>query len=723
MDTAKRSISLQGSWLLVGFIIVGLLLRWTGLDLRPLHHDESIHVMFGRYFFDWPNDNYYKYNPEYHGPLLYNCLRFVYETFGDTENSARGLIAFLGSIFLIIPYLLRRYIDEAIVIALTAFVAISPTLVFWSRFVREDIFVLSGMMLMLWGILGARPTLKIFWVFLGIVFQYASKENSYVTLAMFWGFFLADWLWRKVFDARNEPFPLLFIAPIPFVLGLMGHVGLAKLGLISEPMPRFVVDAGAFFSALLIVLDCLRDRWKTIPDDGSFVAKMFKHIAFHRPQFFSSLVLAAFLFSFLFSAGFRYPEGILDGLYYKGITYWIEKHAVERIKGPFLFHVYQLTWYELFFMIGAVGQAIHFYRRQSKSIKIAAVISLVVAIICGVANRIPEGHPFVEPTFFLWKALKLKNWFDVFGAIILVAHGILLPLGHWQKKQWNLAAFGFFFSATLFTYSYLGEKVPWLSVYPMVGGIIYFAAYAQALLDSGELKWFSAPITLHRILSFTGWVLLGVSLVCIAEESARFATVYPGPFDFGKVLNPFQISLGLGLILLSLGWADRRFPMGVGFTGFSLLLTVFTIFTLRVAYISNFEFKYHELGYMSQVHTTMEAKELALKIRQEILSSPFDSKPSVLVEGDATWPMTWYFRDLSTYKFSATPEEKQKFTYIIQDEATPVPDGFEKATLKLRGWWVPEFRDMTIRRFLSVALNQRVWGGFGYSNVTVLKKR
>jgi hypothetical protein len=39
-------------------IVVGLILRWTLLDMRPYHHDESLHGMYGRYFYDFPNANF-----------------------------------------------------------------------------------------------------------------------------------------------------------------------------------------------------------------------------------------------------------------------------------------------------------------------------------------------------------------------------------------------------------------------------------------------------------------------------------------------------------------------------------------------------------------------------------------------------------------------------------------------------------------------------------------
>jgi hypothetical protein len=35
---------------------------------------------------------------------------------------------------------------------------------------------------------------------------------------------------------------------------------------------------------------------------------------------------------------------------------------------------------------------------------------------------------------------------------------------------------------------------------------------------------------------------------------------------------------------------------------------------------------------------------------------------------------------------------------------------------------VPEFSQMTLRRFLAMSFNLRTWGGNGFSNVTYLEK-
>jgi predicted membrane-bound mannosyltransferase len=153
-------------------IVVGLILRWTLLDMRPYHHDESLHGMYGRYFYDFPNANFYKYDPMLHGPMLYNSMRFIYAMFGDSLWAARTPVCLMGSLFMLVPYLYRKHLKSATTLILTGVIAFSPTMVYWSRFLREDYWVISGMLFVLFGFTLAPRAWKPFLVGLGITIQW-----------------------------------------------------------------------------------------------------------------------------------------------------------------------------------------------------------------------------------------------------------------------------------------------------------------------------------------------------------------------------------------------------------------------------------------------------------------------------------------------------------------------------------------------------------------------
>src|SRR5215475_6056597 len=65
--------------------LIAVVLRTYDLGIRPYHHDESIHAFFSwRILENGLGD--YKYDPVYHGPLLYYSSALMMWLFGDSED-------------------------------------------------------------------------------------------------------------------------------------------------------------------------------------------------------------------------------------------------------------------------------------------------------------------------------------------------------------------------------------------------------------------------------------------------------------------------------------------------------------------------------------------------------------------------------------------------------------------------------------------------------------
>ncbi|MEJ7712100.1 MAG: hypothetical protein WKF84_20130 [Pyrinomonadaceae bacterium] len=71
-------------------LIIGALLRLVMLHAPPFMHDEAIHAMFAYNF------ETYKYDPIYHGPLLYYLVAAVFAVVGDYDFTARLVPALMG---------------------------------------------------------------------------------------------------------------------------------------------------------------------------------------------------------------------------------------------------------------------------------------------------------------------------------------------------------------------------------------------------------------------------------------------------------------------------------------------------------------------------------------------------------------------------------------------------------------------------------------------------
>ncbi len=71
--------------------------------------------------------------------------------------------------------------------------------------------------------------------------------------------------------------------------------------------------------------------------------------------------------------------GFLDALYRESIKYWYEKHDIERIAGPFNFHLYQLSFYEGLFLLAFLLHLVHFYCTRGIKIFTAGFVLLITA--------------------------------------------------------------------------------------------------------------------------------------------------------------------------------------------------------------------------------------------------------------------------------------------------------------------------------------------------------
>jgi hypothetical protein len=156
-----------------------------------------------------------------------------------------------------------------------------------------------------------------------------------------------------------------------------------------------------------------------------------------------------------------------------------------------------------------------------------------------------------------------------------------------------------------------------------------------------------------------------------------------------------------------------------------VLVSLSFIYLVRIAAIVNFTNAGSEKEYISQVHTTHELKKVVNHIRWEIESQSRGYRPRVYIDGDAVWPVVWYLRDLPENKFGASATDRRDFKYQIvnADEADKVSDVYRKRQINLRGWWVPNFEEMTLKKCLWYAITHQPWSGTGFAYTTLLTRR
>jgi uncharacterized protein (TIGR03663 family) len=641
-------------------IILGLLLRWIGLETRPVHHDESLHLMYGSYYFRDPLSRFYQYDPKLHGPLIYQLLVVIYQLFGESVWSGRALIAILSSVFLFIPLLFRQHLSPLIVLGVTSYVALSPTIVYYSRFIREDFIVFAGFFVSLYGAVLAKPNFGIPLVFVGIALQFGMKENAFVHLAMLLGYILYDALWHLVKKSSGK---------------------------------------------------ALNDSEQT-----SLLTHIKRKFFSHWIEFLIGVFLCVALYCAIYSAGGLYGKGILDGLYRESLKYWWGQHHQERISGPFLFPQYFLAWYEPLFCLGVIASILYIIKNTIFLVRLfsVSVLALALFIWFGLSDE-----AVIQSS--IGRFFKFKDTRDAAGGLLLLVVAPLMTTAFLNRgeKHLALAAYGFF--ATLFTYSFLGEKVPWLTLYPLVTGLIYLSLLGEHLSSQPfwkTLKQYSSSIAL--LLTFAVIIIVGI----IGNEGTKAGAVSTAVSLF-RNLTFLGIS---GLVITS--FVSAFFPPNQKFSPIypSIIICGLLFFHLYLCLVINFSRSGESSELISQVHTTKEIDGIAYHVLNKAQNDVSGNNEYIQVYGEGTWPLVWYFRDAKNYRFiDSKPSFDSTFEYIFADETTELPTGvpYIKEIVPLRGWWVPVYADITPSRYLYYLITRRPWFGnpTGAQNISIFRRK
>ncbi len=195
-------------------------LRTVRLAQRPMHTDEAVHaVKFGALL----EEDRYAYDPfEYHGPTLnYFTLPFA-QLFGRhqftqiTEFTLRLVPAVFGVLLLAAFLLIRREMGNAALLMACLFTAISPAMVFYSRYYIQEMLLVcfsfaagaAG-----WRFLtsGRRTLAVLTGLFLGLM--HATKETAIISAAaMLVSFLLCFWRNCKNFKPMSLKMVVLIFA-------------------------------------------------------------------------------------------------------------------------------------------------------------------------------------------------------------------------------------------------------------------------------------------------------------------------------------------------------------------------------------------------------------------------------------------------------------------------------------------------------------------------------
>ena len=172
-------------WVFLAIIAVAAGMRLWELNGRTMHYDEAIHLHFA---WKLAQGVEFVHSPWMHGPLQIELVAALIKFVGDTDFLARLPYALFGVALVAMPYFLREQLGSKGAVCAAIILAMSPTLLYFSRFGRNDILMAVWALLLLIGLWRYTATSRsryLYWSALVVALMLASKETSYFIILFF----------------------------------------------------------------------------------------------------------------------------------------------------------------------------------------------------------------------------------------------------------------------------------------------------------------------------------------------------------------------------------------------------------------------------------------------------------------------------------------------------------------------------------------------------------
>ena len=215
LDTIALS-NVKISWVVIIFGIILLLAvisRFYDLGARVISHDETSHVYYAWRLFRGMG---YSHDPITHGPFQFHFLALIYFLLGDSDYTTRVPAAITSVVTILFLWKYRRYLGNWGTLAAALMFLISPFMLYYGRYVRNESFSALFGVVTLWAILRYLETNSprfLYWLTAATVLHFTAKETAFIYTAqamIFLGLvFISDLTkreWEK--PALRRPFQI-----------------------------------------------------------------------------------------------------------------------------------------------------------------------------------------------------------------------------------------------------------------------------------------------------------------------------------------------------------------------------------------------------------------------------------------------------------------------------------------------------------------------------------
>lgn len=688
-------IILNGETIVFALIlIVGVFSRFYDLGARVMSHDENSHVYYSWRFYKGQG---FAHDPLMHGPFQFIFIALSYFMFGDNDFTARILAAVLSVATIAFMWNYRRYLGKAGALIAAVLMLISPYMLYYGRYVRNEAYAAFFGVITLWAILRYLETGQsrfLYWLTAATALHFAAKETSFIYTAqalVFLAFYFVyrissvrtAGLWTHGHQRRNFLVALMVALLLLTALGgfflLEQDVGelspnetaapsvpgeeLTQLPSSGPPALLLTMGILSVLAFLVAVYFLIRGyTWDRLRNDRSFSLLIL----------LGTLVLphlSAFPVRF---AGWDIPTNASDVMALTSTD--IVHFAVFLIPLAIITVVVGLLWNQREWLINAAI----FY--GIFTVLYTSVFTNGAGFFTGLVGSLgywleQQGvERGSQPWYYYWliqvpvyEYLPALGTIFAFGVALLGGNrktrdekpGDLEEIGEGYDSALEIneysapvfPLFGFWAVTSLIAYSFAGEKMPWLTVH-IAWPAILCAAWALGHLVDG-IDWG----VFRRQL---GWLVLALFPVLFLSFLAAWGSLLGSqpPFQ-GKSLEQLQatstfltsflvaIASGVGLYYLLRSWS-----LGQTLRVATLFLFTFLGFlTARSAILAAY-INYDNANELLVYAHSAGGVKVALEQVEEISLRTTDGLAvEVAYDNETSYPYWWYLRNYGKARY------------------------------------------------------------------------
>lgn len=656
----------------VSLVIVAFVMRLWDVGSRAMHHDESLHALHSWYLF---KDLHYQHNPMMHGPFQFEANAAIFFILGDNDVTARLLYVVLGTTLVAMPIFFRQKLGHAGAIFTSLLLAISPSMLYFSRFARNDIIMavwVFGLVISMWRFLDQGKNRYLYLSAGLLALAFSTKESSYLVVGTL-GLFLILQI--------SIPMSIKLLRPVQ-IEGVTPPIAFARvirvlwesysrgidltnvsrstayfLMMITLTLPLWSAFAGALqntpilsWTHLVLVGDVGHHSIGSPIGGAKVIAFVIVAILtglsirigyrWNWPVWWRCALIFWIVWILLYTTFFlNFLPGIYSGSW-SSLGYWVVQQGEARGGQP---------WY-YYFVLGSVYE----------------YLPIVLGIIASI--------------YFI----KKRDQFNIF------------------LIYWSVVTFLF--------YTIASEKMPWLLVNITLPFILLSGKFLGVLVT--HIKW--------KTLVKDGGVL------AIAGVPIFFLLLWQLAFydNSQHGLEDIVFPIALAMALLGLATAGFYLARRMGFSQYKALTllvfaTMLAFLTIRTGWIATYRNGDVPVEMLVYTQTSPDVTRLLTTIKET--GSGYNIPLSIDQTNGFTWPWAWYLRDAPNVDFPTYGETSSPSTFdapivIVHSQNIKVAekslqDRYTEGSLIRHRWWFPEqtYRNLTPGDFFLAVFNRDAW--------------